>query len=144
VTEDQTKEAPHVKTVLKLAAAMQRSAMVAAIPLSVVAIVLSVVLRGTTGLVGSVLGVAIGLGLGFLSTFVMRLTASATPGGVMLGAMASFALKFVVLLVFLLVFKNTTLFDRQTFAFTLLAVTVGWLAGEVVGFYRAKVPAVDL
>jgi ATP synthase protein I len=137
-------DAPHVKTVLKLASSMQRFAMVAAFAVSVVALVLSVVLRGTSGLVGSLLGVAIGLVLGFIGTAVMRGTARATPGGVMIGAMGSFALKFVLLLVFLLVFRGTTLFDAKTFAFSLLAVTVAWIAGEVVGFLKAKVPAVDV
>jgi ATP synthase protein I len=49
-----------------------------------------------------------------------------------------------VLLVFLIVFRGTTLFDNEAFAFTLLAVTVGWIGGEVVGFIRAKAPSVDV
>ncbi|WP_181781165.1 hypothetical protein [Pseudonocardia pini] len=137
-------DAPHVRTVLRLAAAMQRNAVILGVVASVVALVLSVVLRGTSGLIGSVIGVVIGLGLGFIGTGVMKATARATPGGVMVGAMASFAGKFVVLLVFLIVFRGTTLFDNQTFAFTLLGVTLAWIAGEVVGFVRAKAPSVDV
>lgn len=136
--------APHVKTVLKLAKAMQRNAVLVAVPLAVVAVVLSAVLRGTGGLIGSLIGVVLGLALGFIGTAVMRGTAQTTPAGVMIGAMTSFAGKFVVLLVFLLVFRNTTLFDGRTFAFSLLAVTLGWVAGEVVGFIRAKAPSVDV
>jgi ATP synthase protein I len=106
--------------------------------------VLSAVLRGTGGLIGSLIGAVLGLALGFIGTAVMRGTAQTTPAGVMIGAMTSFAGKFVVLLVFLLVFRDTTLFDNRTFAFTLLAVTLGWVAGEVVGFIRAKAPSVDV
>ncbi|MEU7812340.1 hypothetical protein [Pseudonocardia sp. NPDC049154] len=137
-------EQPHVRTVLRLAAAMQKAAIVGGVAVSVVALVLSVLLRGVPGLIGSLLGVVIGLALGFIGTAVMKGTARATPGGVMVGAMASFAGKFVILLVFLLVFRGTTLFDNQTFAFSLLGVTVGWIAGEVVGFVRAKAPSVDV
>ncbi|GAA4539366.1 hypothetical protein [Pseudonocardia xishanensis] len=137
-------DAPHVKTVLRLAAAMQRNAVIAGVAVAVVALVLSLVLRGTSGLVGSVIGVVIGLGLGFVGTGVMKATARATPGGVMVGAMASFAGKFVVLLVFLIVFRGTDLFDNQTFAFSLLGVTLAWIAGESIGFVRAKAPSVDV
>jgi len=139
-----TPDAPHVKTVLTLANAMQRFALIAGGAAAMIALVLCFVLRGTSGLVGSVIGVVIGLGIGFVGTGVMKATARATPGGVMIGALASFAGKFVVLLVFLLVFRGTELFDNRTFAFTLLGVTVAWIGGEIVGFIRAKVPAVDV
>jgi ATP synthase protein I len=137
-------DAPHVKTVLKLAAAMQRYAVIAGGVVAVVALVLSLVLRGTHGLVGSVVGVVIALVLGFVGTWVMRGTARATPGGVMVGAMASFAGKFVLLLVFVIVFRGTSLFDNQTFAFSLAGVTLAWIAGECVGFVKAKAPSVDV
>jgi ATP synthase protein I len=136
--------APHVKTVLKLAKAMQRNAIVIAVPLAVIGVVLSLVLRGSSGLIGGLIGAVIGLGLGFVGTGVMKGTAQASPTGVMIGAMASFGAKFIVLLVFLIVFRGTTLFDNEAFAFTLLAVTVGWIGGEVVGFIRAKAPSVDV
>ena len=37
-----------------------------------------------------------------------------------------------------------TLFDNQVFGFTLLAVTAAWIAGEVVGFVRKRIPVLDL
>jgi ATP synthase protein I len=46
--------------------------------------------------------------------------------------------------VFLLLFRGTELFDNQSFAFTMLAVTAAWILGEVVGFVRTRIPAVDL
>ncbi|MFC5996581.1 hypothetical protein ACFQE5_20450 [Pseudonocardia hispaniensis] len=136
--------APHVKTVLRLAGFMQRYAVLLGGVVSVVAIVVAAVLRGSGGAVGSVIGAVIGLAIGAVGIVVMRRTAAATPAGVMIGALTAFAGKFVLLLVFLLIFRGTTLFDSRTFAFTLLAVTAAWIAGEVIGFVRAKVPAVDL
>lgn len=135
---------PHVTTVLKLAAAMQRYAVIGGVGAAVVALVLSLVFRGTHGLVGGAVGVVIGLVLGFAGTWVMRATARATPGGVMVGAMASFAGKFLVLLVFVIVFRGTSLFDNQTFAFSLAGVTLAWIVGECIGFVRAKAPSVDV
>jgi ATP synthase protein I len=110
----------------------------------VVAVALGFLLRGVAGGVGAVIGVVIAGGLGWLGTFVMAKTARATPAGVMIGAMTSFGAKLLFLLVFLLLFRGTTLFDNQAFAFTMLAVTAAWIIGEVIGFVRTRIPAVDI
>src|SRR4051794_30385653 len=137
-------DAPHVRTVLRLAATMQRHALLISLPLAAGALVLGGVLRGTPGLVGALLGALLGLAAGLVTTLVMRGTARTSPAGVMIGAMMSLAGKILLLMVFLVAFRGTTLFDNQAFGFTLLAVTVGWIAGEVVGFVRAKAPVLDL
>jgi ATP synthase protein I len=137
-------DAPHVKTVLRLAAVMQRHALLFGVPLAVIAVVLGAVLRGTPGLVGALIGAVLGLGAGLITTLVMRGTARTSPAGVMIGAMTSLAGKILLLMLFLVAFRGTALFDNQAFGFTLLAVTVGWIAGEVVGFVRAKAPVLDL
>ena len=72
---------------LRLAAAMQRHALLLAVPVAVVAAVLAAVLRGTPGLVGAVIGAVLGLTAGAVSTLVMRGTARTSPAGVMIGAM---------------------------------------------------------
>ncbi|MEN3264300.1 hypothetical protein [Pseudonocardia sp.] len=138
------KDAPHVASVLKLAAAMQRNAVILSVIAGVVAIVVAALLRGAPGATGAVVGALIGGALGWLGTFVMAKTARATPAGVMIGAMTAFTGKIAFLLVFLLLFRGTTLFDNQAFAFTMLAVTAAWIIGEVVGFVRTRIPAVDI
>jgi ATP synthase protein I len=137
-------DAPHVKTVLRLAAVMQRFAVLLAVPVALVATVLAAVLRGTPGLIGALIGVALGLVVGAVGTMVMRGTARTSPAGVMIGAMSSFAGKILLLMVFLVGFRGTTLFDNRAFGLSLLAVTIAWIAGEVVGFIRAKPPVLDL
>jgi ATP synthase protein I len=139
-----TTDAPYVASVLRLAAGMQRYATILAVIAGVVSIVLGFVLGGVSGGIGTVVGAVIAGGLGWLSTFVMIKTARATPAGVMVGAMTAFAAKIVFLLVFLLLFRGTTLFDNQAFAYAMLAVTAAWIIGEVVGFVRTRIPAVDL
>ena len=138
------KDAPHVGTVLRLASAMQSSAAIITAVVAVIAFVVAFLLRGSPGLVGAIVGAVIGGALGWLGTWVMARTARASPAGVMIGAMAAFGVKIVVMLVFLLLFQGTALFDSQAFAFSLLAVTAAWIVGEVVGFVRTRIPAVDI
>lgn len=137
-------DAPHVKTVLRLAATMQRHALLLSVPLGVAAVVLGGLLRGTSGLVGALIGFVLGLAAGLITTLVMRGTARTSPAGVMIGAMTSLAGKILLLMLFLVAFRGTTLFDNRAFGFALLAVTIGWIAGEVIGFVRAKAPVLDL
>jgi ATP synthase protein I len=137
-------DAPHVKTVLRLASTMQRHALALGVPLAVASVVVAWFLRGTSGVVGALIGAVLGLLAGLITTLVMRGTARTSPAGVMLGAMVSLAGKVLLLMLFLVIFRGTTLFDNRAFGFTLLAVTVGWIAGEVVGFVRAKIPVLDL
>jgi ATP synthase protein I len=137
-------DAPHVATVLRLASAMQRHAAIITVVVAVVALVVAFAVRGGPGLIGALVGAVIGGGLGWLGTWVMARTARASPAGVMIGAMAAFGMKILVMLVFLLVFQGTTLFDNRSFAFTLLATTAAWIIGEVAGFVRTRIPAVDV
>lgn len=141
---DPKPDAPHVATVLRLASAMQRHALIVTAVVTVVALVVALLLAGAPGLVGALVGALVAAGLGWLGTWVMARTARATPAGVMIGAMTAFGVKILFMLVFLLLFQGTTLFDGRAFAFTILAVTAAWIVGEVVGFIRTRVPAVDL
>lgn len=139
-----TQDAPHVASVLRMAAAMQRLALIIAGATAVVALVVAFVLRGMPGGIGALVGGVVALGLGLLGTVVMSRTARATPAGVMVGALGAFTGKLAFLLVFLLLMRGTTLFDNQAFAFTMLGVTLAYITGEVIGFVRAKVPVLDL
>jgi ATP synthase protein I len=137
-------DAPHVATVLRLASAMQRHAVIVSAVVTVIALVVALLLAGGPGLVGALVGALVAAGLGWVGTWVMARTARATPAGVMIGAMTAFGVKILFMLVFLLLFQGTTLFDGRAFAFTILAVTAAWIVGEVVGFIRTRIPAVDL
>jgi ATP synthase protein I len=144
MTTPEPKDAPHVATVLKLASAMQRNAVIVTAIVAVLALVVALLMRGGPGLVGALVGAVIAAGLGWLGTWVMARTARATPAGVMIGAMTAFGAKILFMLVFLLLFQGTTLFDSRAFAFTMLAVTAAWIIGEVVGFVRTRIPVIDL
>jgi ATP synthase protein I len=143
-TSDPRSDAPHVATVLRLATAMQRYAAIITVVVAVIGLVVGFLVRGVPGLIGALVGAVIAGGLGWLGTWVMARTARATPAGVMIGAMTAFGVKIIFMLVFLLLFQGTTLFDSRSFAFTILAVTAAWIVGEVVGFVRTRILAVDL
>src|ERR687895_562908 len=138
MTAPEPKDAPHVATVLRLASAMQRYAVIVTAVVAVLALVVAFLMRGVPGLVGALVGGVIAAGLGWLGTWVMAQTARASPAGVMIGA------KILFMLVFLLLFQGTTMFDNRSFAFTMLAVTMAWIIGEVIGFVRTRIPAVDV
>jgi ATP synthase protein I len=144
MTAPEPKDAPHVATVLRLASAMQRYAVIVTAVVAVLALVVAFLMRGGPGLLGALVGAVIAAGLGWLGTWVMVRTARASPAGVMIGAMTAFGAKILFMLVFLLLFQGTMLFDNRSFAFTMLAVTVAWIIGEVVGFVRTRIPAVDI
>lgn len=139
----QDQDAPHVRTVLMMARAMQRDALVLSVIAAVVSLVVAYFVREVSGAVGAAVGGVLALVLGYLGTFVMAKTARATPIGVMAGALTAFAGKIAFMLLFLLL-RNTTLFDNQSFAVTLLAVTFTYIIGEVVGFVRTRMPVVDI
>lgn len=141
---DEPVEAPHVRSVLRLARAMGRTALVLAVPVGIVAVVLGLVLRDVPGLLGAVVGAVLALLAGAASILVMRGTVRSSPAGVMIGAMAAFAGKVLLLLLFLVAFRGTTLFDNRVFGLAMLAVTAAWITGEVIGFTRAKPPVVDV
>lgn len=140
----QDQDAPHVRTVLMMARAMQRDALVLSVIAAVVSLVVAYFVREVSGAVGAAAGGVLALVLGYLGTFVMAKTARATPIGVMAGALTAFAGKIAFMLLFLLLLRNTTLFDNQSFAVTLLAVTFTYIIGEVVGFVRTRMPVVDI
>jgi ATP synthase protein I len=144
LTAPEPKDAPHVATVLRLASAMQRYAVIVTAVVTVLALVVAFLMRGGPGLLGALVGAVIAAGLGWLGTWVMARTARATPAGVMIGAMTAFGAKILFMLVFLLLFQGTTLFDNRSFALAMLAVTAAWIIGEVVGFVRTRIPAVDV
>jgi ATP synthase protein I len=143
-TPEPQSDAPHVATVLRLASAMQRYAVIISVVAAVVALVVAFVMRAAPGLVGALVGAVIAAALGWLGTWVMARTARASPAGVMIGAMTAFGGKILFMLVFLLLFQGTTLFDNQSFAFSMMGVTAAWIVGEVVGFVRTRIPAVDI
>ncbi len=115
-----------------------RGAALPAAPVGVVAIIVSALVAGEKGLVGSLVGVgvvAVFFGLGFWA--LMRLTRD-RPQLVMMAGMLVYAVQILLVGVFIVVFKNTTLFNSRAFALTLLATALTWVGGQVFYTMRSK------
>lgn len=120
-----------------------RGAALVAGPVGIAAAAASTVLAGVHGLIGSVVGVVVvflffGLGLVVLA----RLTRD-HPQLMMIAGLAVYTVQLLLLGIFIAVFKDTTLFSGRSFAFTLLATTLAWLAGQIRWFLRAKMLYVE-
>ncbi len=110
------------------------------------------------GLVGTVVGFAVdelpgGLG-GIFATllvvvffsvgqFVLGSVLKSNPQMAMTVALMTYLVKIGVLFVLIIAFANTTLFNTQVFAATIVACTLAWTVAEVWVFARTKVLYVE-
>lgn len=104
----------------------------------VVAIAVAGWLRGLDGVIGAVLGVSLVIGFFGLSLLVMKWTAHSDPMNALGGALLSYVVKIVALALILVLFRDTTLFDVQSFGMTTLACAVVWLIAEMRAFLSAQ------
>lgn len=113
----------------------------AALPFAVIAVGSLIgwsIAKGGDAAIGVTVATVI-VGLFFYSGFyIEKRVREVHPIAAMSAAMASFTLKFVVLGGLLIAFRDTDLFDRDAFGITAIALTIGWLVGEVRAFTKAR------
>lgn len=118
----------------------------AAIPTVVVGIALVIlftVLEGSPGFYGSGLGLVVVLLFFSISWYVVS-SASARGAAIMMGAaFATYIVKVVLLGVLLVSFRETSAFDFQAFAWTILVGVVCWTGFQVRAFLRQRILYVD-
>jgi ATP synthase protein I len=101
------------------------------------------VLDGWPGFVGAALGLAVVLAFFSISWYVIS-TASAKGPAVMMGAaFATYIVKIVLLGLLLISFRETTAFDFQAFAWTILVGVICWTGFQVLAFMRQRILYVD-
>lgn len=121
--------------------AMWRGALIPSISVSVLAIITSTALRGLSGLWGSSLAAFTVVIFFSVSLLVARLTKSADPIATMALAMFSYFTKLLLIAGFLLIVTRLTDesdVDRTSFGVSALAISIGWLAGEVRAFFKLR------
>ena len=89
---------------------------------------------GSKGLLGAAFGLL--LAVAFFSATLLAV------GAMLPAAVLTFAFKMVVIGLLLFLLRDTTAFDREAFALSLVAGTVVYLAAEIRFAMRAKVPYV--
>ena len=120
-----------------------RGAAIIAVPVGVVATVISALVAGEKGLIGGLVAlavVAVFFGLGFAA--LMRLTRD-KPQVVMMAGLLVYAVQMLLIGVFIILFTDTTLFHGRSFALTLLATALAWVGGQVRYTFTTKMLYVD-
>jgi len=114
----------------------------AAVPTAVagaIAVVLCTVLVGTKGLVGAVLGTVIVLAFFSVTIVIISKVAQKQPQLLLGYAMLTYMGKVIFLAVLMIAFKHTTLFHFRSFGFTMLGLTLVWLAAETRAVLKTKI-----
>ena len=105
--------------------------------------VISLVVGGGKGLLGSVLGIALVAVFFAISVAAVGRAAKVSPQAMMITAMTTYLLKILVLLFFVVRFDSSTTFNTRLFGLTALACILAWSASQVVWSLRLKMPYVE-
>jgi len=120
-------------------ARLLRGAAVPTAAAGAIAVVLCTVLVGFKGFTGALIGSAIVLAFFSATILVISRVAQKQPEMLLGYAMLTYLGKIFVLLGLMLLFKHTTLFHFRAFGFTMLALTLVWLAAETRAVLKTKI-----
>ena len=121
---------------------MARGAALATAAAAPVALGLAWWADGSKGLLGAAFGLL--LAVAFFSATLLAVGAAGRvqPELMLPAAVLTFAFKMVVIGLLLFLLRDTTAFDKEAFALSLVAGTVVYLAAEIRFAMRAKIPYV--
>jgi hypothetical protein len=118
-----------------------RGALVPAVVTAAIAILVGVLIRGTSGLWGALLASATVILYFSVHLLISRISKDLDPMATMALAMFSYFAKVILMGALLLVVTKTTspeTVDRPTFAIAALSITAAWLAGEIRAFVKLR------
>ncbi|WP_406203094.1 hypothetical protein OH807_26025 [Kitasatospora sp. NBC_01560] len=118
----------------------------AAIPTAVagiIAMVISFAVAGGKGLLGALFGTLLVMAFFASGQFALDRLTRSNPQIMMAAALLVYTTQILLVGIVLAVFKNTELFNRQAFAFTLLGCALIWTGFQVRGALKAKTFYVD-
>jgi hypothetical protein len=135
-------ENPHAKTVLTVAAAMQKATLIAVPPVVLVSTIVFLVLRGAPGLFGGLIGGALAILSSLATLGMMKFSAGMDPMFVMVIALGGYLFKIILLFGALTLLKGVTGISPTAVGITLLAAIIAAAAVEVRAYKRTKVPTI--
>jgi ATP synthase protein I len=115
----------------------------AAIPTGIVglgAIAAGLLLAGAKGALGSAIGAAVVLVFFTLGVVVVSYVTKISQQLMLMAGLLSFLIKFVAVLALIAAFKGVTAWNAHAFGWTVIALTLVWLAAETNATLNAKVP----
>jgi ATP synthase protein I len=120
----------------------RRSAVITA-GAALIMIVLSTILGGTKGLVGSVLGVALVAVFFAISITAVSRAAKVSPQAMMITALTSYVVKILILVFLSAKFSGTTAFNGRLFGLTAIVCVLVWSFAQVFWSMKLKVLYVE-
>ena len=117
-----------------------------AVPAAVVggvAVAVSGMVAGGKGALGAGFGALLVIAFMGVGLVVLQRTAKHLPQLFQAMGLVLYTTQLLLLAVVLALFKHTTLFDLKAFAFTVVAVTLAWVAGQTRAHLKARVFYVD-
>ncbi|HEY2131235.1 MAG TPA: hypothetical protein VGH77_29045 [Streptosporangiaceae bacterium] len=120
----------------------RRSAVITA-GAALIMVVLSTILGGAKGLLGSVLGVALVAVFFAISITAVSRAAKVSPQAMMITALTSYMIKILVLLFVVAKFSGTTAFNGRLFGLTAIVCVLAWTFSQVFWSTKLKVLYVE-
>ncbi|WP_326699833.1 hypothetical protein OG909_22585 [Streptomyces sp. NBC_01754] len=108
-----------------------------------VAMLIGGLLAGSDGAIGAAVGCAVVIVFMALGMLALQWVARAMPQLFQGMGLMIYSAQLVLLLIFILSIRNTSLFDLQVFALSLVAAVITWITAQTVRHARSKTPYVD-
>jgi ATP synthase protein I len=108
-----------------------------------VAAVVSGVVAGGKGALGSVVAAVVTILFMGIGLIVLQRTAKSLPHLFQAMGLMLYAAQILLLFIFLAAFKNTSLFHPKAFAFTLVGTTLVWIAAQTYAHMKSKILYVE-
>ncbi|MFJ7148397.1 hypothetical protein ACIQVT_09350 [Streptomyces sp. NPDC100445] len=118
-------------------------AAVPTVAVGAIAAVVSGVVAGGKGAVGAVVATVIVILFMGIGLYVLQRTAKSLPHLFQAMGLLLYAAQILLLFVFMAAFKHTTLFNPRSFALTLLAGTLTWIAAQTRAHMKSKILYVE-
>lgn len=107
------------------------------------AVLLSFLLAGKLGALGALIGVVLVAAFFSAGLVAMGYAARISAAAMMQVAMVTYLVKIVTLGGLLLAFGDTSAFNVETFAWTVIGCTLVWIAAQLRAFGKQKIMYVD-
>jgi ATP synthase protein I len=120
-----------------------KSAAIPTLAVGVVAVVVAQLTVGGGGALGAVIGTLLVAVFFSISVVAVSYAARVSPQMMAIAAMVSYLVKVIVIMVMLVTFGDTTLWNPQVFAWSVVVCTIVWTAFEVRAFIKTKMLYVD-
>jgi ATP synthase protein I len=109
----------------------------------VAATAVGLLVSGGQGALGAALGALVAIAFFSVSVVAVSYASKISPQMMFTAAVFSYITKIFVMFALIAVFRDTTAWDSQVFAYTIIALTLVWVVAEIRTTTRAKTLYVD-